>query len=434
MSETIPLEEILREEDFPAHLGPQTDDLVRLANTVLSGSGLWTKRHYFQVYHDSNELESFLDDHGARWNRSFHFLTELVASIRGLAMAGFNTEHLVRRLESYGVTGSFSESEAEAVESEVSEVSAFLRASLKGLFRALLEELRAHGVEPSGETLPAPLVEMAPVAKLPRNVGQEEPVDEEQKIAEVATRYLEACGMLEAVGVRRIEDADAVEGFLSSHCTEERARVYEATIHNLQSAYDTHIKNTVLESRDERLPRLRGHISAALHLFEVLTSLTHFVERHEGAQRDHEASRLVSQIVDRAQVRSRSLNVLLYWAHIVLQRGRALADELLPNYLDLCELEVEMGPGITLHARPASLVVGVVNHHGTPVEMEVAGQSCNAGSILELMVAVGSHPEERRYTFRGDARTLDDLQLLFEAGVGEHGLDQLPDRLAYLKS
>ena len=238
--------------------------------------------------------------------------------------------------------------------------------------------------------------------------------------------------MLDSAGVRRLADPGEVERFLSTHCSEEQARVYEATIHNLQSAYDTHVKNTVLEAGDDRLARLRGHVSTALHLLQVVTCLTHFVERHEGL-RDDDSTRRLSRIVDRDRVQSFTLNVLLYWAHRVLGRGRGLAEELLPRYLDLAELVVEIGEDITLHARPASLIVSVVNHHGTPVEMEVAGSVCNAGSILELMVAVGSHPDERRFTFRGDARSLEDLRLLFECGVGERGFDELPVQLAYLK-
>ena len=65
--------------------------------------------------------------------------------------------------------------------------------------------------------------------------------------------------------------------------------------------------------------------------------------------------------------------------------------------------------------------------------MEVEGHPCNAGSILELMVAVGSHPEARRFTFSGDEHPLRDIGLLFEHGLGEHGLDRLPGVLSYLR-
>jgi hypothetical protein len=79
------------------------------------------------------------------------------------------------------------------------------------------------------------------------------------------------------------------------------------------------------------------------------------------------------------------------------------------------------------------LIVGIVGHFGTPVEFEVQGHKCNAGSILELLVTVGSHPDARRFVFRGDENPLRDIGLLFQNGLGEHGLDRLPERLSYLR-
>ena len=98
------------------------------------------------------------------------------------------------------------------------------------------------------------------------------------------------------------------------------------------------------------------------------------------------------------------------------------------------ELVVELPEDLKLHARPASLVVGIVGHYGTPVELELDGQRCNAGSILELLVTVGSNPEARRYVFRGDENPLRDIGLLFQSGLGERGMDALPEQLAYLRS
>ena len=128
-----------------------------------------------------------------------------------------------------------------------------------------------------------------------------------------------------------------------------------------------------------------------------------------------------------------TLNVLLHWALRFMLMGREIAEELLPTYTNVQALEVELPEGLVLHARPASLVVSIVNRYGTPVEMEIDGQVCNAGSILELMVVVGSNPESRRFVFRGDAHPLGDIALLFQHGLGEEGLSALPDELDYLR-
>ena len=50
------------------------------------------------------------------------------------------------------------------------------------------------------------------------------------------------------------------------------------------------------------------------------------------------------------------------------------------------------------------------------------------------MILAGSNPDVRTLEFRGDTHPLEDLRLLFEAGLGEWGMDRLPDALSYLRS
>ena len=54
-------------------------------------------------------------------------------------------------------------------------------------------------------------------------------------------------------------------------------------------------------------------------------------------------------------------------------------------------------------------------------------------SPFELLVAVGSHPNARRFVFHGDIKPLSDIKLLFEYSVGEKGMERLPPQLAYLR-
>src|SRR5439155_2431811 len=223
------------------------------------------------------------------------------------------------------------------------------------------------------------------------------------------------------------------EAFLQRCCSEEQARVYEAAVHNLQSAYDTWVKNTRIEAGDSRLPKLRGHASAALHLLEAVTHLVHFVERHESKNRDEAIVRRIAALVNRGEVRDVTLNHLLFHAALFMRRGRSLAEDLLPSYTNVLVLQVDLREDLTLHARPAALIVGIVNRYGTPVELEVGGRVCNAASILDMMVTVGSNPDARRLLFRGDENPLRDIDMLFRSGLGEEGLDKLPPALAYLR-
>jgi len=434
MTAETSLEEVISEKAFAAILERQAETFYRLANTLipLADDG-WTRAHLYELISEADTLEALLDDHGARHNRTYSTFRELVASVRAFALAGFSVAHLERRLASYGTI--LSPRDADAALASIREARRFLLDSLRTLLRATQKEGEVRGVrvpaENYGENHNA---REGPRQMLPRNMDQEDLEDDEQKIAEVAAKFLQVCGMFDDIGVRRIVDEREREAYLRSVCSEEQARVYEATVHNLQSAYDTWVKNTVIEAGDARLPKLRGHASAALHLLQAVTHLVHFVERHESGMRNEAIENRLAALVDRAQVRDITLNHLLYWAAQLVRRGRPLAEDLLPSYTNVQLLEVTLGDDVSLHARPAALIVGIVNRYGTPVEMEIEGRKCNAASILDLMVAVGSHPQARRLRFRGDEKPLRDIELLFRSGLGETGIDGLPGELSYLRS
>lgn len=430
-----PLEEVILERDFAALLASQGALFFRIGKGLSASSESWSKRDFFLLANEAEDLETFLDDYGAKSNRAYCLTRELIASVRWHALAAIRACHLEGRFDSYRLPDALSSEQLKDARESFAELRRFGQQTIASLIRRVLEELMRLGVPwselPTGAEHTK---EDAIRRRLPHNVGQEEPVDENQRIAEVAAKYLAASDVLVNLGIRRIADPVERRGRLAAICSESQARVYEATVHNLQSTYDTHVKNTVVEGRDDRLPRLRGHLSAALHLLEAATFLTHFVERHEVGVRADAAERRIGHLVDRARVEELILNHLLFWANELMQLGRPLAEELLPAYTNMQELRVELPDTVKLHARPAALIVNIVIQHGTPVELELEGHRCNAGSILELLVAVGSHPDARTFVFRGDVHPLRDISLLFHHGLAEDGIDRLPPALHYLKT
>lgn len=428
-----PLEEVLSEQSFAAILAARGVAFHALAGALVARAEPWTRRQFFVLSSEADALESLLDDHGARHNRDFAQLRELIASLRGLALAGFSLAHLEHRLESY--PSALSPAELAQAARSVTHGRSFVERALVRLLTETLREAVARGIAVDARAASeTSAVDVTPLRKLPRNLGQADLDDDAQKVAEIASRFLQASAMFDERSIRRIDDPDERELWMQRFCTEERARVFEATVHNLQSAYDTWVKNTRLEADDMRLAQLRGHASAALHLLEAVTHLAHFVERHESGIRNEETERRIESIVSRADVREVTLNHLLYWASVFMRRGSPLAEDLLPTYTDVQELELVLPDGVYLHARPCALIAGIVNRYATPVELRIEGHTCNAASILELMIAVGSHAEARRFVFRGDVNPLRDLRTLFDAGLGERGVDTLPESLAYLRT
>src|SRR5262245_5033964 len=351
MSE-ISLEELISERQFSGLLQTHAAVFFRLSNTLLApGCPPWNKKHYFQLSSEADALESFLDDYGAPFNRSYCYTRELVASVRGFALTGYSVAHLAGRLESYGAPSWMSGGEFAAVQRSLARVLLFLRETVTRMLQAARLEMQALGAEMTPEGFPeSNFMPVVARRRLPRNMGQADLLAEEQKIAEVAAKYLQACQMLSEIGVRPLADSAERERFLARVCTEEQARVYEATVHNLQSTYDTHIRNTKIEASDQRLSQLRGHASAALHMLEAVTQLVHFIERHESEVRSEEAKRRISDMVDRALVQEMASNELLVWADRFLQSGAHLAEELLAVFTNVQELEIELPERLNMHA------------------------------------------------------------------------------------
>ena len=434
MSETS-IDRIISEEQFAEVLGAEAEMFFRIANSVqLQAEPLRRRQHLYQLGIEADLVESFLDDHGAKHNQSFCFLRELVASVRGFSRVGFALEHLRKRLDSYGTLLRRLPAREFEFKAALDDASHFTFESIHRLLDACRLEAETHGLQRVDKFFPEERYSTGLVnLRLPHNLGDERIDEETRKVAEVASKYLQVCAMFREIEVRPIVNPVDRERFFARDCTEERARVYEATVHNLQSAYDTYIKGTSLEGTDERLGCLRGHASAAFHLLESVTSLVHFVERHGSDSRTDDPARRIGAFVERAKVREVTLNNLLFWASELVLLGEPVAREILSSFSNLQELELQIPEGITIHARPASLIVAIVNHHDMPVEMEVAGHVCNAASILEVLITAGSNPEATHYLFRGDAAPLKDICRLFEAGLGERGLDALPISLSYLQ-
>ncbi|MDF1797838.1 MAG: HPr family phosphocarrier protein [Planctomycetota bacterium] len=428
------LELVIEEQEFLSVLQVECTAFCALVEALSARSdSIWHKKHFFQLLVRFESLESLLDDYGARFNRTYSYLRELTASVRSFASAGYSLSHLASRLDNYGLLESLELSTYSGFEGNLSNVRTFIQGRVVAMLEDLTEEMVDLGLEVTKTHYAEQDFEHPAVRqRLPHNVDEEEPGDERQKVAEVASKFLLAADMLAERRFRPIQDAEERHRFLGSVCTEEQARVYEATVHNLQSAYDTYIKNTSLESRDPHLGQLRGMASAVLHMLEAVTALTHFYERHESDVRSEAAQARLQGLVDRSWVQERTLNRLLVTAVAVMEGGRDLAQGLLKRYTNAQELVVTLSGDLVLHARPAALIVGIVSRYGTPVELLVQGQTCNAGSILELLVTVGSHPDEKSFTFRGDENPLRDIALLFQYGLGEEGLEGLPNELGYL--
>lgn len=430
-SSADPLEQIIAEKDFVPLLAGQAQPFVRLGNFLMSArQDLWGENHMFSLSTEANALESFLDDFNARNNRTFSYFTELVASIRGFANAAHAMHHLRRRLAKYGVNAELDSAFVKDLQEAVEWTNSSLGKLVKELFKESEAQRFPLAREAAGETrFPSAFARL----RLPRNIDEEDVADETQRIAELATKYLKICDVVESLGIETFDDPVRLRHFVAKNCNEERARQYETSVHNLQSKYDTYIKNTSYEAKDPNLKALRGYISITLHLLEYVTHLIHFYERHENDIRYEPTKQRIARIVVKGEVLDHAVNFALNHAARFLRLGRSPALAIFPAYTKLREQSLDVPPNVDLHLRPATLISKIGTHYGTPVQMKIGnGDWIDVSSLIRVVMEIGMNSGCRTVTFRGDENALKDLTTLFESGFGEGG-DALPKELEYLQ-
>lgn len=393
----------------------------------------WKKRAFSLLATRAHALESFLDDHDARHNKRYGFLVELVASLRGFATIGDILWHVRIRMPRYRLK--LPVSDLEKLQLSMADGAVLVHQAVQHLLHAVAEEAVQLGVPvPDQAEPPQDSGEEFVRRYLPHDLEAEEANDEET-VAAILSRYMELSSRLQrAENLRPKDELEALAGFVRNTYDETEARALETIVHNVQSAYDTHVKMTEIERANPGLRAFRGHVSLGLHLLEIGTLLVHFYERHESQIQHRAAKERIASLIDRKLVLHHAVFFALYHASTVLLAVRPLVSELLGRFVQQDQIELVLPEGGILHARPLSLIVSVVRHHGTAVDMVIGDQSTSANSIMGLIVFAGRHPDVRSIKFRGDRRPLEDLRLLFENGLGEDGTDHFPEEISYLRS
>jgi phosphotransferase system HPr-like phosphotransfer protein len=214
--------------------------------------------------------------------------------------------------------------------------------------------------------------------------------------------------------------------FMKEYCTEAIARSFQSRVHNLQSDYDSHLRNSRQELASPELRKVRGAVSECLHLLEAVTALTHLYERHR-----HQPH--LSKVLPWPALVALVVNHLILSAYKSLEVCMPLAQKLLNEISVSSSIEVSLLDEIEMHARPLSMIANMVKHHGLDVEIECSGQRANAASFMAMLVLIGSHPNTRTYIFHGEGAALSDIEQLFALGLGEIDLEAVTEAFPFLK-
>ncbi|NIR52077.1 hypothetical protein GWO43_26000, partial [candidate division KSB1 bacterium] len=227
------------------------------------------RKCYSNLIQQAELLESFLDEYGARQNKTWAFYTEYVASIRNLVIAAFYIKHLMDRYPFYNLRDS--EAQIKSFFQESQQALEFLNRSILNLYQESLRAAQANGLIPPTDGIdPNQFSEVEINKQLPKNAEDEQIKEDEERIIDMFEKMNNVAGLMDEMNSRITQRAGDLKRIVPEIIDEKKARMMMNLIHSVQSEYDTYIKGTHIQKRFEDLKDFRGYISMPLHLLEVM--------------------------------------------------------------------------------------------------------------------------------------------------------------------
>ena len=392
-----------------------------------------SKKLYSHLVQEAEFLESFLDEHGARENKTWIYFSEYVASIRNLGISAFLIRHLLDRYPFYNLLIS------EKVEKEfylkTDQTLSFLNHSILSLFEEIENSAKINGLEvPQGGLESSEFPEFQSNKKLPKNISEDRVKDAQERVIDLCGKVRNVAKMIKKVKIEYTEDMEQLRKIIPDIINEKNSRMYSNFIHSVQSDYDTYIKNTRIEHIFPTLKNIRGCISLALHLQEISLWLCHFYERHEDDIRQGGCKETIASLVDKNTLFSTIINFAFKLSMNYIEEGAKLSEEILTNALEIVRYELPVPQPLGFHARPSTYLTLIVKEHNKDVFLLVDDEKFSLKSVMSLLQAGGLIADKgyQRVTFEGDKKTLDDIKILAESNYCEG--NEIPAGLEYLKA
>ena len=391
-----------------------------------------SRKFYSSLIQETEYLESVLDEHGARENKTWSFFSEYVACIRNLTIAAFYIKHLLDRYPYYNLGESeenireFNESAYKALE--------FLNSSIEGLRAEVVNTGKLNGLEIAQESFAMDeFSEIETNKRLPRTILEDEVKGEEERILDLCQKYRKVAKMINEIGFQRSEDLETFRHIIPSKLDEKLVRMLKELVHSVQSEYDTYVKNTKIEQSRAELKNLRGYISMPLHLLEVVLWLCHFYERHEDDIRHGECKQQISKLVNKDVLLGQIFNFGFHFSKYYLQEGDKLVKEILKGFVEIVKAEIPVPQPLGFHARPSTYLSLIARHHEGELFMLIDDEKFNAKSVMSLLQAGGLLADKGylNVTLEGSRQAINDAKLLAQNNYCEEG--EFPRQLSYLR-
>jgi hypothetical protein len=370
-------------EAFSKLINRRIGELLELAAFIAaSGPGpqCFTRPLLGDVLSEATQLEELLDAYGVRHNRRWYPLREAAAALKLFSNASYILQHILHFLPTYHLL---------PLEED------FVTAATGALeFTCRILVASAHNLLQTARRLRIPVPQQAPASerfaddlpdgRLAPDRVSHQAASPEETVVYLATAFLNLAEEARFIHVAQSKQGESYANLIPDPISEERLRNLEQKFHNLQSVYDTHISDSNMESLDERLPALRGHISVIYHLLETATAFAHYCERHILS---FTLAAQPGEILDAGRLLEVLMRFSLAFSSRFILAARSLCHEMLRRYAIQGRISVPVPRYRGFHVRPSTLVARIVGHYGSEVVMELEGDSYNAGLTLELFRA-----------------------------------------------
>ena len=397
----------------------------------------FTQKLYSTLVSTSLLLEDFLDYHGAKNNKNWYYYRELCAAVRHLSLAANFQKHISNRLVYYDLP------DGSEFEKEGTATLKFLNQTLIQMFPAILDEARRLQIPiPEHSFTPADFPSVATDELLEYDIDDKDKDQQKEHVVKIASEFLNIAKNFDQIKFYERYNLEQILAVIPEKVNEVEIRRYEMLVHNLQSSFDTYVIHGGFRFGNRKLKQLRGFFSVVFHLLQMVGRLLHFYERHlhkVGYKNTYKKVQdRLADLINPQQLLDRITNYGLYYVCHFLTVGSEHARVILNDNIERRRISVKVPQKLGFHARPSLLVAKVVQHYGGQVDLCVGEDRFDASSVLDIQWAGGKIQKEGLLAveFEGDARTLQDIEILASVNYGEDTMGKgvpLPKKLRYLR-
>ena len=367
----------INEEAFLSLFRSRTKELLCLARYIErcgEDRACFSRPLLGDLLSEATKIEELLDAYGVRNNLRWYALRQVVATIKLFSNVAYILLHIRQFMPGYHLLP-IDKDFAGATD----ETFHFTCNIIACMIKRLIKESNTLKIPfPKSNLCKEDFNEELPPGHLPADRISRGVDSPEETVVYLATAFLNLAEESKFLHIFQQKQKEDYAGCIPDPISEEKLRNLEQKFHNLQSLYDTYISDSNVESLDQNLPVLRGHITVIFHLLETATDLVHYCERHVLTH---------SPLIDYTPLLEVLITYSLAFTSKYIIETRSLCCSMLKQYAKKGSIVVGVPRYRGFHVRPSTLIARIVNHYGSRVHMRLEGETYDASITLDLFRA-----------------------------------------------